>query len=76
MSEVRISTERLIAHSLILILVCTLLYYLLPAVWRYLSPFLLAIPFAAIVQPIQEGHVHGIGQQSHVQHMRGFHALK
>ena len=52
MSEVRISTERLIAHSLILIIVSTLLYYLLPAIWRYLSPFLLAIPFAAIVQPV------------------------
>lgn len=52
MSEVRISAERLIAHSLVLVIVSTLLYFLLPAIWRYLSPFLLAVPFAAIIQPL------------------------
>ena len=51
MSEARISAERLLAHVLLVIIVLTLLYFLLPAVWLYLSPFILAIPFAALIQP-------------------------
>lgn len=51
MSEARISAERLLAHVLLLTIVITLLYFLLPAIWLYLSPFILAIPFAALIQP-------------------------
>ena len=54
MSQARISAERLTAHILIAILVCLLLYFLLPLVWRYLSPFIIAIPIAALLHPLSK----------------------
>ena len=51
MSEARISAERLIAHVLLLLVSTALLWILLPMAWRYLSPFIIAFPFATLVQP-------------------------
>ncbi len=51
MSDARIAAERLIAHILILIVAVGLLWVTLPLAWRYLSPFIIALPFAVLVQP-------------------------
>ena len=51
MTDARRSLERLIAYILVAVAVATMVWLLLPLAWRYLSPFIIAIPFASLVQP-------------------------
>ena len=52
MSEERKAAERLIFRGIGLVAVIVLAAWLLPQVWDKLSPFIIAIPMAAMLQPI------------------------
>ncbi len=52
MTPQRRAMERLSFKLVIALLGVALACWLLPQVWRYLSPFLIALPLAAMIQPI------------------------
>ena len=52
LSEERKAFERLSFKVLIVVLVLLAAYFLVPQVWDKLSPFFIAIPLAAMLQPV------------------------
>ena len=52
MSEERKATERLICRVLVVIVSIGLAVVLVPILWDKLSPFIVAIPIAAMLQPV------------------------
>ena len=52
MSEERKAAERLALRLLGVVLAFVILRWVLPEVWDKLSPFIIAIPIAAALQPV------------------------
>lgn len=52
MSEERKALERLICRSVLTVLAAAALWVLVPVVWDKLSPFIICIPLAAMMQPL------------------------
>lgn len=52
MPDHKIALERTLFRLCSCIIICVALYFLLPLCWFYLSPFIIVLPFAAMVQPI------------------------
>ena len=52
MSEERKAAERLVLRLLGVVLAFAVLRWVLPEVWDKLSPFIIAIPIAAALQPV------------------------
>ena len=52
LTEERKAAERLTFKFLCLLLVIFALIWIVPMVWRMLSPFIVAIPLAALLQPL------------------------
>ena len=52
MSEERKAGERLLFKSVMFVIGALLAWWLLPKVWDKLSPFILAVPLAAMLQPL------------------------
>ena len=54
MTEERKAAERLVFKFLCLLLVIAVFIWIVPQVWDKLSPFIIAIPLAAVLQPVIE----------------------
>ena len=52
MTPQRRAVERLSVKLGIFLAVLLAFFFLVPVLWRYLSPFIVALPFAALIQPV------------------------
>ena len=52
MSEERKAAERLAAKGIGAVLLVAFLFFAIPQIWDKLSPFIIAIPLAAMLQPV------------------------
>lgn len=52
MSKARISAERLLCYGCVGLILIMAVWLFAPVVWRFLSPFLIALPIAAMLQPV------------------------
>ena len=52
MTPQRRAVERLSVKLGIILAVLAAAYFLSPLAWKYLSPFIIAFPFAAMIQPV------------------------
>ena len=52
MTEERKAAERLLFRGLALVVALVAAFWLLPQVWDKLSPFIIAVPLAALLQPV------------------------
>ena len=52
MSKARISAERLLCYGCVGLLLILAVWLFAPVVWRFFSPFLIALPIAAMLQPV------------------------
>ena len=52
MSKARISAERLLCYGCVGLMLIIAVWLFAPVVWHFLSPFLIALPIAALLQPV------------------------
>ena len=52
MSEERKAAERLAVKGIGAVIIAALLFWAVPQIWDKLSPFIIAIPLAAALQPV------------------------
>lgn len=64
MTPQRRAVERLSIKLGLAVVVLTLAFFLLPVIWTYLSPFIIALPFAAMIQPT----AHFLERKFHLKH--------